>query len=129
MTARYRGKEYATEDQPWDPITAVTSSLVGDISSIAMAVADLPRELFRGGKKKGESSASGAGAEEASKSTTPPAELEQAPGTEPEGTEHTEADVQSTDTRSETASLGAARPARAPGGGGAPAPAGAGAAT
>lgn len=52
MTTRYRSKEYHTEDQPWDPISAVTSALVGDISSIAMAIGDFPREMFKGSKSK-----------------------------------------------------------------------------
>ncbi|KLU88152.1 hypothetical protein MAPG_07139 [Magnaporthiopsis poae ATCC 64411] len=47
----YRPKEYITEEQPWDPISAVTAALLGDVGSIAMAVADLPRELFRSAKK------------------------------------------------------------------------------
>jgi UDP:flavonoid glycosyltransferase YjiC (YdhE family) len=47
----YRSKEHDTQDQPWDPISAVTSALVGDIGSIAMAVGDFPRELFTGAKK------------------------------------------------------------------------------
>ena len=38
--------EYNTEDQPWDPMSAVTSSLLGDIGTITMAVADFPREIF-----------------------------------------------------------------------------------
>ncbi|KAH6687807.1 hypothetical protein F5X68DRAFT_268554 [Plectosphaerella plurivora] len=52
----YRPKEYITEGQPWDPISAVTCSLVGDISSIAMGVADFPRELFKSRKSKEEGS-------------------------------------------------------------------------
>ncbi|EJT74441.1 hypothetical protein GGTG_08281 [Gaeumannomyces tritici R3-111a-1] len=47
----YRPKEYITDGQPWDPISAVTAALLGDVGSIAMAVADLPRELFRSAKK------------------------------------------------------------------------------
>ena len=38
-------------DQPWDPISAVTSALVGDLGSIAMSVADFPREIFKGASK------------------------------------------------------------------------------
>jgi hypothetical protein len=52
MSGSYRAKEYITEDQPWDPITAVTGALVGDISSFSMAIADIPRGLFKGAKKK-----------------------------------------------------------------------------
>jgi hypothetical protein len=40
--------EYNTDDQPWDPISAVTCALVGDLGNIAMAVADFPREVFKG---------------------------------------------------------------------------------
>ncbi|RXG50203.1 hypothetical protein VDGE_01069 [Verticillium dahliae] len=43
----FRPKEYNTEEQPWDPVSAVTCSLVADISSIGMAIADFPRELFK----------------------------------------------------------------------------------
>lgn len=49
-----------TEEQPWDPISAVTCALVGDISSIAMGIADFPRELFKSrGKGKEDGSSSG----------------------------------------------------------------------
>ncbi|KAF4784676.1 glycosyltransferase family 28 domain-containing protein [Colletotrichum scovillei] len=47
----YRPKEYITEGQPWDPISAVSTSLVADLSSIGMAVADFPRELFKSRSK------------------------------------------------------------------------------
>ncbi|KAL2755788.1 glycosyltransferase family 1 protein [Sodiomyces alcalophilus JCM 7366] len=43
----YRAKEYNTEEQPWDPISAATVSLVADISAIGMAIADVPRHLFK----------------------------------------------------------------------------------
>ncbi|KAM7219278.1 hypothetical protein V8F06_005314 [Rhypophila decipiens] len=44
----YRPVEHNTEEQPWDPISAVTAGLLGDISTMAMAVGDFPREMFRG---------------------------------------------------------------------------------
>lgn len=47
----YRPREYNTEDQPPDPISAATSSLVMDITGIGMAIADMPREMFK--SKKG----------------------------------------------------------------------------
>ncbi|KAK2014981.1 glycosyltransferase family 28 domain-containing protein [Colletotrichum eremochloae] len=47
----YRPKEYITEGQPWDPISAVATSLVADLSNIGMAVADFPRELFKARSK------------------------------------------------------------------------------
>lgn len=53
----FRATEYSTEEQPWDPISAVTSALVGDLSGIAMAVADFPREVFKGARKKATSNA------------------------------------------------------------------------
>ncbi|KAK3394228.1 glycosyltransferase family 28 domain-containing protein [Podospora didyma] len=53
----YRSKEYSTEDQPWDPISAVTSAFVGDIGTLTMAVADFPREIFKAGQKKNSSQA------------------------------------------------------------------------
>lgn len=58
----YRPKEYVTEGQPWDPVSAVTCSLVGDISNIAMGIADFPRELFKSRpKSKREDSSTTAG--------------------------------------------------------------------
>ncbi|KAI1843632.1 hypothetical protein JX266_010265 [Neoarthrinium moseri] len=55
----FRAKEYSTEDEPWDPVSAVTSALIGDLGSIGMAIADFPRDVFkaaRGPKKPQESS-------------------------------------------------------------------------
>ncbi|KAF4462148.1 hypothetical protein FALBO_11044 [Fusarium albosuccineum] len=43
----YRPVEYNTEDQPPDPISACTMSLVSDLGGIGMAIADMPREIFR----------------------------------------------------------------------------------
>ncbi|KAI0473713.1 hypothetical protein GGR56DRAFT_546540 [Xylariaceae sp. FL0804] len=43
----FRAKEYSTEDHPMDPITATSSALLGDIGSIAMSVADFPRDIFK----------------------------------------------------------------------------------
>ncbi|KAK7963820.1 Sterol 3-beta-glucosyltransferase [Apiospora saccharicola] len=47
----FRSREYSTEDEPWDPVTAVTSALVGDLGAIGMAVADFPRDVFNIAKK------------------------------------------------------------------------------
>ncbi|ROW07820.1 hypothetical protein VMCG_03372 [Cytospora schulzeri] len=47
----YRAQEYDTEEQPWDPITAVTSALVGDIGNVAMALGDIPRDWYKVVKK------------------------------------------------------------------------------
>ncbi|ROV88824.1 hypothetical protein VSDG_08998 [Cytospora chrysosperma] len=53
----YRPQEYDTEEQPWDPITAVISALVGDIGNVAMALGDIPRDWYKVMKKtKNESS-------------------------------------------------------------------------
>jgi hypothetical protein len=65
---RYRAMDYNTEDQPWDPMSAVTSSLVGDIGTMAMAAADFPREIFekrkiKAGTPTGEESTGGAPAQ------------------------------------------------------------------
>ncbi|KJR89124.1 glucosylltransferase family 28 protein [Sporothrix schenckii 1099-18] len=51
--ALFRAQEYHihTGDQPWEPITGAGSAILGDLSSIAMAVADFPQELFRKAKK------------------------------------------------------------------------------
>ncbi|KAK6223322.1 hypothetical protein LQW54_000439 [Pestalotiopsis sp. IQ-011] len=46
----FRSREYNTEDEPWDPVSAVTSALLGDIGSIGMAVADFPRDIFKAAK-------------------------------------------------------------------------------
>ncbi|OTB01295.1 glycosyltransferase family 1 protein [Hypoxylon sp. CI-4A] len=43
----FRANEYSTEDHPTDPISAVTSALLGDIGVIAMSAADFPREIFK----------------------------------------------------------------------------------
>ncbi|CAG7558474.1 unnamed protein product [Fusarium equiseti] len=43
----YRMREYRTEEQPPDPISACALSLVTDIGGIGMAIADMPRELFK----------------------------------------------------------------------------------
>ncbi|KAI0468496.1 hypothetical protein F4859DRAFT_506068 [Xylaria cf. heliscus] len=43
----FRAKEYNTENMPTDPISACTSALVGDISSIFMSAADIPRDIFK----------------------------------------------------------------------------------
>ncbi|KAI1761282.1 glycosyltransferase family 1 protein [Hypoxylon sp. FL1150] len=46
----FRANEYSTEDHPTDPISAVTSGLLGDIGSIAMSAADFPRDIFKAAK-------------------------------------------------------------------------------
>ncbi|KAI1175566.1 hypothetical protein F4777DRAFT_549746 [Nemania sp. FL0916] len=53
----FRAKEYQTEDYPTDPISACTSALVGDATTIFMSAADIPRDLFktRGGPPKSKS--------------------------------------------------------------------------
>jgi len=47
----WRPREYNTEGQPWDPISAVTSSLLMDIGELALAVADFPRGIFQSSKE------------------------------------------------------------------------------
>ncbi|KAJ0104171.1 hypothetical protein J7T55_000522 [Diaporthe amygdali] len=44
-------EEHDTEEQPWDPISAVTAALVGDMGSIAMAIGDIPRDWYKTVKK------------------------------------------------------------------------------
>ncbi|KAI0966464.1 hypothetical protein F4678DRAFT_449497 [Xylaria arbuscula] len=46
----FRAKEYDTENYPTDPISACTSALVGDATSIVMSAADIPRDLFKSAK-------------------------------------------------------------------------------
>ena len=48
---RYRSQEHDTEEQPWDPVSAVTAALVGDMGSIAMAIGDIPRDWYKTVKK------------------------------------------------------------------------------
>ncbi|KAK9437780.1 glycosyltransferase family 1 protein [Metarhizium brunneum] len=48
----YRPVEYNTEDQPPDPVSAGAASLIGDLSGIGMAIADVPRELFKSRRPK-----------------------------------------------------------------------------
>ncbi|KAG5742999.1 hypothetical protein H9Q72_000181 [Fusarium xylarioides] len=82
----YRMTEYNTEEQPTDPISACTLSLVTDIGGIGMAIADMPRELFKSmSQPKKKNSAAG----EAQNAATPLASgsetsLPAAQGNEPE---------------------------------------------
>lgn len=46
----YRSVEHNTEEQPWDPITAASAALIGDFGALSMAIADFPREMFKGKK-------------------------------------------------------------------------------
>ncbi|KAG6108678.1 hypothetical protein E4U13_006331 [Claviceps humidiphila] len=47
-----RHVEYNTEGQPPDPVTAGAAALIGDLSGIGLAIADVPRELFQTHRKK-----------------------------------------------------------------------------
>lgn len=49
---RYRPQDYDTEEQPWDPVSAVIAALVGDVGSMAMAIGDVSREWYKVSKKK-----------------------------------------------------------------------------
>jgi hypothetical protein len=83
----YRLREYTTEGLPWDPISAVTAGLIGDLSGLAMAVADFPREIFKGSKdKKSKSNSAG----------TPPKDTAQVAD---------QPNIESADAQSETASM------------------------
>lgn len=55
LHSRFRANEYSTEDHPTDPISACTSALVGDFSTIAMSAADFPRDVFKAARGKGKS--------------------------------------------------------------------------
>ncbi|SPQ18621.1 46dc12d5-0840-4724-9e0b-fcc351d440a4 [Thermothielavioides terrestris] len=48
----YRSMEYNTDEQPWDPISAVVSAVVGDLGELTMALADFPREVFKAKARK-----------------------------------------------------------------------------
>ncbi|KAK4176126.1 family 1 putative glycosyltransferase [Triangularia setosa] len=47
----HRSMEHDTDEQPWDPVSAATAALVGDFSALTLAVADFPREVFKGAKE------------------------------------------------------------------------------
>ncbi|KAK4672869.1 hypothetical protein QC763_106820 [Podospora pseudopauciseta] len=47
----HRSVEHDTDEQPWDPVSAATAALVGDFSALTLAVADFPREVFKGAKE------------------------------------------------------------------------------
>ncbi|KAK4105397.1 glycosyltransferase family 1 protein [Parathielavia hyrcaniae] len=48
----YSSIDYNTDEQPWDPISAVILAIVGDVGALTMAVADFPREIFKAQGKK-----------------------------------------------------------------------------
>ncbi|KAH6712110.1 hypothetical protein BKA61DRAFT_485843 [Leptodontidium sp. MPI-SDFR-AT-0119] len=48
----YRPREYQLEDGPWDPVSGVSSALIGTLGSLAMGVADLPTEFYHGLKSQ-----------------------------------------------------------------------------
>ncbi|KAF1737396.1 Vacuolar protein sorting-associated protein 13A [Beauveria bassiana] len=48
---RYRPCEFNTDDQPTDPLTAGAAALMLSIGTIGMAIADMPRELWKTHKK------------------------------------------------------------------------------
>jgi len=66
----YRAKEHITDGQPWDPISAVTAALVEDLGTMAMSVADFPREIFKTNQARRASRANG-GNGQASEAGTP----------------------------------------------------------
>ncbi|KAM3564635.1 hypothetical protein ARSEF4850_001768 [Beauveria asiatica] len=47
----YRPCEFNTDDQPTDPLTAGAAALMLSIGTIGMAIADMPRELWKSHKK------------------------------------------------------------------------------
>ncbi|KAJ2894553.1 glycosyltransferase family 28 domain-containing protein [Zalerion maritima] len=51
----YRSKEYDTEEQPWDPISAVTASLVADMASIGMGIAEMPWGVYKAASSRSKS--------------------------------------------------------------------------
>ncbi|ETS84585.1 hypothetical protein PFICI_02610 [Pestalotiopsis fici W106-1] len=74
----FRSREYNTEEEPWDPVSAVTSALLGDIGSIGMAVADFPRDVFKAAvgpkKSQGTSDIAGKSSSAAASQTDLPSE-------------------------------------------------------
>ncbi|KAI8719146.1 Glyco-transf-28 domain-containing protein [Fusarium sp. LHS14.1] len=58
----YRSIEYSTEEQPWDPFSATTAALIGDMSSIAAGIATVPHNVIKGiraSNKRGKSPSPG----------------------------------------------------------------------
>lgn len=49
----HRSREYNTEDQPPDPISAAATSLITDAGVIGMSIADMPREMFKSRSRSG----------------------------------------------------------------------------
>ena len=43
----FRGKEYLTDDGPWDPISGGAAALIGTIGSLGMGFADFPVEVLK----------------------------------------------------------------------------------
>jgi hypothetical protein len=56
---RFHARDYNTEDQPTDPISAAAISLVTSASDIGLAIADMPREMFKSRPKASDRAASG----------------------------------------------------------------------
>ncbi|RDW66017.1 hypothetical protein BP6252_09652 [Coleophoma cylindrospora] len=54
----HRTREYELEDGPWDPVSGVTSTLIGTLGSLAMGVADLPTEFYQALKAQSNKSSS-----------------------------------------------------------------------
>lgn len=52
IMARFRPREYDSEDGPLDPISGATSALLGTVGSLMMGVADFPIEIFRAMQSK-----------------------------------------------------------------------------
>ena len=52
IIARFRPREYDSEDGPLDPISGATSALLGTVGSLMMGVADFPIEIIRAMQRK-----------------------------------------------------------------------------
>jgi hypothetical protein len=49
----YRPREYNTEDQPWDPVTATVSAFVTDLGGLFLGVvADMPRGAYKAAQSR-----------------------------------------------------------------------------
>lgn len=98
---RYRPREYNTDAQPPDPISAAASSLIMDASGIGMAIADMPREMF-----KARSRSKSAAQTEDSGSPSPPdqstSNLAQTPGESEESKETRDSGLDSSSTLNNT---------------------------
>lgn len=102
---RYRSTEYNTEDQPPEPISAGASSLVADISGMGMAIADMPRGIWKSHKKQKDSKSVKAGDDNSGSNSNAPTTPESASILSREPSETVHGSTTATDTNASQQSL------------------------